>query len=232
MLGSNKVPSGLRKKGTGTGRKAGWMGNGTGVGCNVMRPLISKRPFMAVQKEEVAVDTKGVDVVAIVVRLDEVGLDGKRHPWRYWGDCHPQRWRWNRQYCRLQGNDNGGYRLRDGTLKYLGKVNNVLLMGVAELGKRGGRSWIGEGLRQGTHCDDGCVDGGDFWHWTLVRKEIALFWRCARLWSWGHKVGSSDTVWEQNLNTTLRLHGGPKCGGRQSSRKLGPLFLEVRGGFN
>ena len=36
VLGSYKVPSGSRKTGTGTGKKAGWLGNGTGVGCNVM----------------------------------------------------------------------------------------------------------------------------------------------------------------------------------------------------
>ena len=55
---------------TGTGRKAGWLGNGTGVGCKVMRRLIGKRPLLAVQSEAVAGDCNGVDVVAIVVLLD------------------------------------------------------------------------------------------------------------------------------------------------------------------
>ena len=50
-----------------------------------------------------------------------------------------------------------------------------MLLGVAKLGKRGGRGWIGEGLRQGTRCNDGCIDGGGFWHLTLVRKELHCF---------------------------------------------------------
>ena len=49
VLGSDKVPSGSHKMGTETVQKAGSLGNGTGVGCNVMRPLIGKRPFLAVQ---------------------------------------------------------------------------------------------------------------------------------------------------------------------------------------
>ena len=47
-----------------------------------------------------------------------------------------------------------------------------------------------------------------------------------------HIVGSSDGVWDQDLNTSCRPHGGPKCGSQRSSKILGLLFLEVRGGFN
>ena len=174
VLGSYKVPSGLRKTGTGTGRKAGWLGNGTGVGCNVMRLLLSKRLLLAVRPEAVSGDSNGVNVFAIVVRLNEVGLDGQRHPRRYWGNFHPWGWRWNHQDCRLRGNADGECRLCDGALEYFGKVNNGLLLGVAELGKGGGRVWIDEGLLQGMRCDDGCVDGGGFRDRTLVRK-ISLF---------------------------------------------------------
>ena len=235
------MPSGSQKTGTGTGRKSGWLGNGTGVGCNVMRLLLGKRPLLAVRLYAVAGDSNGVDVVSIVVWIDEFGLDSQRqprrywgncHPQRYWGNCHPWRWWWNRQDCRLLANNDGECRLRNGALEYFGEVNNGLLLGVAKLGKRGIRGWIGEGISQGTRCADGCIDGGGFWHRTLVQKKNALFWRCAWLWSLGHKVGSSDSVWEQELNTSCQPHGGPKCGGRRSSRKLGPLFLEVRGGFN
>ena len=77
MLGSYKVLSGSRKTGTGTGRKAVWLGNGTGVGCNVMRLLLGKMLLLAVRPEAVAGDRNGVNVVAIVVWIDEVGLDGK-----------------------------------------------------------------------------------------------------------------------------------------------------------
>ena len=221
MLVSDKVPIGSRKTGTGTGQI--WLGNGTGVGCNVMRLLLGKRPVLAVRPEAVAGDCNGVDVVAIVVWLDEVGLDGK---------CHPQRWRRNRQDCRLRGNDDGECRISDGALEYFDEVNNGLLLGVAELDKRGGRGCIGEGLRQGTRCNSGCVDGGRFLAPDIGAEKIALFWRCARLWSLGHKVGSSDIVREQDLNTSRRPHGGSKCGSWQISRKLGPLFLYVQRGLD
>ena len=79
VLGSDKVPSGLRTTGTGAGRKMGWLGHGTGVGCNVMRLLLDKRPLLAVRPEAVAGDSNGVNVVAIVVRLDAVRLDRQRH---------------------------------------------------------------------------------------------------------------------------------------------------------
>ena len=79
VLGSNKVPSGLRKTGTGTRRKAGWTGNSTDVGCNVMQILLGKRPLLVVQPETVAGDRNGIAIIAIVVRLDEIGMDGKRH---------------------------------------------------------------------------------------------------------------------------------------------------------
>ena len=70
---------------------------------------------------------------------------------------------------------NGECRLCDGALGYFGEVNNGLLLGVAKLGKQGGRGWIGESLRQGTRCNNGCVDGGGFWHRTLVQKELHCF---------------------------------------------------------
>ena len=75
VLGSYKVPSGSHKTGTGTGQKSGWLGNGTGVVCNVMRILLGKRPFLTVRPEAVAGDSNVVNVFDIVVWLDEVGLD-------------------------------------------------------------------------------------------------------------------------------------------------------------
>ena len=101
VLGSDKVLSGLRKTGTGSGRKSGWLVNGTGVGCNAMRILLDKKPLLAVRPEAVAGESNGVNVVAFVVRLDEFGLVGQRYPRRYWGKCHPWIWRCNRQDCRL-----------------------------------------------------------------------------------------------------------------------------------
>ena len=47
-----------------------------------------------------------------------------------------------------------------------------MLLGVTELGKRGCRRWVGEGLCQGSRCDDGYIDGGGFEHWALVWKEL------------------------------------------------------------
>ena len=49
----------------------------------------------------------------------------------------------------------------------------------------------------------------------------ALSWRCARIWSLEHRVGSSNSVPGRDLNTSYQPHGGPKCGGRRSSHKLG-----------
>ena len=164
----------MRKTGTGTRLKAGWLGNVTGFGWNVMRLLISKRLLLVVRPEAVARDSNGVDGVSILVRLNEVWLDRQRHFWRYWGNFPPRRWRWNRQDCRLWRNDDGECRLCDGALKYFGRVNNGLLLGVAKLGKRGDRGWIGEGLRQSTRCDNDCVDGGGFRHRTLVRKNCTV----------------------------------------------------------
>ena len=40
---------------------------------------------------------------------------------------------------------------------------------------------------------------------------IALFWRCARLWSLEHIVGSSDSVWEQDLIPAVDPMGGPSA---------------------
>ena len=72
----------------------------------------------------------------------------------------------------MRGNDDWECRLSDGAFKYFGKVNDGLLLGVAELGKGGCRRWVEEGLCQGSRCDDGCIDGGCFWHWALVWKEL------------------------------------------------------------
>ena len=77
--------------------------------------------------------------------------------------------------CRLQGNDDGECKLSDGALEYFSEVNNGLLLGVSKLSKQGGRNWIGEGICQGSRCDDGCIDGGFFWHWVLVWKELHCF---------------------------------------------------------
>ena len=54
VLGSDKVLSGSRKTGTGTGQI--WMHNGTGVGCNVMQLLLGKRPVLVVRPEAVVGD--------------------------------------------------------------------------------------------------------------------------------------------------------------------------------
>ena len=45
-------------------------------------------------------------------------------------------------------------------------------------------------------------------HWC---EKNALFWRCARIWSSLHTVGSSNSVQEQGLNTSRRPHGGPSA---------------------
>ena len=79
VLGSNKVPSGLRITGTGARRKTGWLGHGNGVGCNIMRLLRGKGFVMAVRPEAVAGESNGVDVVTIVVRLYDMRMDGQRH---------------------------------------------------------------------------------------------------------------------------------------------------------
>ena len=56
-----------------------------------MQILIGKSPFLTVQPEAVVGDSNGVDVFAIVIRIDEVGMDGQRHPQRYWVNFHPWR---------------------------------------------------------------------------------------------------------------------------------------------
>ena len=65
---------------------------------------------MVVQPEAVEGDSNGVDVVAIVVRLDKVGMDEKMHPQRYWGFCHPRRYWENFHPRRYWGN--GGETVR------------------------------------------------------------------------------------------------------------------------
>ena len=137
--------------------------------------LIGKRTVLAVQQKAVAGNCNGVNIVAIVVWLNEVGQDGKRHPLAYWGNCCPWRWRHNCQDCRLQGNEDGEFRICDGADEYFGEVNNGFLMDVAEMEKWGGRGWIGEGLCQSMHCNNICVDGRGLGHRTLVRKQLHCF---------------------------------------------------------
>ena len=79
VIGSDKVPSGSRITGTGAGEKTGWLGHGAGFGCNVMRLLRGKGSLLTVRPEAVAGDSNGVDVVAIVVRLYGIKMDGQRH---------------------------------------------------------------------------------------------------------------------------------------------------------
>ena len=174
VLSSDKVLSGLRITGTGAGRKTGWLGHGSGVGCNVMQLLRGKGLLLAVQPEVVVGDSNSVNVVIILFRIDDIKMDGQIHcqrrwgtrcwgdfyplscwgnvhPWRCWGKCHPRRcwgnwhprrWRWNSLDCRLRGNDAGECRFCNGNFKYVGVVNDGLLLGVAELGKLGGRFWL------------------------------------------------------------------------------------------
>ena len=75
----------------------------------------------------------------------------------------------------MWANDDGECRLSDGALKCFGEVNNGLMLGIIKLGKRGDRVWIGEGLRQGMRCNDGCIGGGGFRHRTLVWKKLHCF---------------------------------------------------------
>ena len=82
VLSSDEVPISLRITGASAGRKTGWMGHGAGVGYNVMRLLRGKGLLLAVQPEAVSGDSKGVDVVTIVVRLDDMKMYGQRNCWR------------------------------------------------------------------------------------------------------------------------------------------------------
>ena len=88
------------------------------------------------------------------------------------GDCHAQGWWWDCSDCRPRGNAGWECRLRDGAFKDFGKVNDGLLLGVTELGKWICRRWVGEGLCQGSRCDDGCIDGECCGDWALVWKEL------------------------------------------------------------
>ena len=76
VLGSNKVPSGSHITGTGARRKTGWLGNGAGLGCNVMRLLRGKGSLLTMQPQSVAGNSNGIGVVTIVVRLDDMRMDG------------------------------------------------------------------------------------------------------------------------------------------------------------
>ena len=59
----------------------------------------------------------------------------------------------------MRGDDDWECRLSDGAFEDVGEINYCLLLGIAELGKRGCRRWVGEGLYQGSRYDDGCIDG-------------------------------------------------------------------------
>ena len=79
VLSSDEVPSGSRITGAGARRKTGWMGHGSGVGCNVIRLLRGKGLLLMVRLEAVARDSNGVDVVTIVFQLDDMKMDRQRH---------------------------------------------------------------------------------------------------------------------------------------------------------
>ena len=72
-----------------------------------------------------------------------------------------------------------------------------MLLGVAILGNRGCRRWVGEGLCQGLRCNDGCIDGGCFWHWALVWKELHCF---------GNALGSG--LWNIDSVAEIVFWGG------------------------
>ena len=78
VLGSDKVPSGLRITVTGAGRKTGWLGHGAGVGFNIIRLLNGKGLLLAVRPEAVSGDRNGVNVVTILVWLDDMRVDRQR----------------------------------------------------------------------------------------------------------------------------------------------------------
>ena len=61
VLGSDKVPSGSRIRGNGSGRKTGWLVHGAGFSCNVMRILHVKGSLLEVQLEAVVGDSNGID---------------------------------------------------------------------------------------------------------------------------------------------------------------------------
>ena len=79
VLSSNEVLSGLGISGSGSRRKTGWRGHGAGVSGNIMRLLHGKGLLLAVRPEAVAGYSNGVDVVTIVVRINDMKMDRKRH---------------------------------------------------------------------------------------------------------------------------------------------------------
>ena len=79
VLNSNKVPSGSRITGIGSGRKTVWLGHGAAVGFNVMRLLHGKGLLLTVQPEVVTGGSNGVDAVTNVVRIDEMRMDRQIH---------------------------------------------------------------------------------------------------------------------------------------------------------
>ena len=82
LFSSNEVLSGLGISGSGSRRKTGWLGHGTGVSCNIMRLLRGKWLLLAVRPEAVAGESSGVDFVTVVVRLDDMQMHRQRHCWR------------------------------------------------------------------------------------------------------------------------------------------------------
>ena len=76
---SDEVPSGSRITGAGSRIKTGWLGHGASVCCNVMWILRGKGLLLAVRPEAVSGNSDGVDVVAILVRIDDMNMDRQRH---------------------------------------------------------------------------------------------------------------------------------------------------------
>ena len=81
---------------------------------------------------------------------------------------HLKIWWCNRPDFRLQGDNAGECRVRNGALESSGEVNDFLLLEITELEKRDGKCWVGEGHFQGSRFDDDCIYGGWFRHWKLV----------------------------------------------------------------
>ena len=99
--------------------------------------------------------------------------------------------------CRLRDKNDGECSISDGAFENFGEVNDGLLLCVIELGKQGCRRWVGEGLCQGSHYDDGCIDRRCFRHWELMWKELHYF---------GGAVGSG--LWNKELVAGIVFQGG------------------------
>ena len=97
--------------------------------------------------------------------------------------------------CRLRGNDDWECRLSLGAFKDFGEVNDGLLLGVAKLGRRGCRRWVGEGLCQGSRCNDGYINGGCFGHWALAWKELHCIGGALRSGLGNIEMGAAIVFW-------------------------------------